>query len=222
MYRWYGSRCGRQRTSTHSGISRASRPVRSSACSPSVAPAPAPRMRRNASRTASPQSSASGEAMTSTASSSAADSDRPSSAASATSASASAACRSSTCSEDPPEGRPWTITSSVSASTTRACSKTVRIRPSSAISRGSSWNPMTFAMSCCCSRSSRSVRRPLSRCMALLTRVRNSSAASSRARSALRSRPSSSSDRPRTSWSHPNAWISRRPPPPSFNSGSNR
>ena len=43
---------------------------------------------------------------------------------------------------------------------------------------------MTFAMSCCCSRSSRSVRRPLSRCMALLTRVRNSSAASNRARSA--------------------------------------
>ena len=81
---------------------------------------------------------------------------------------------------------------------------------------------MTFAMSCCCSRSNRSVRRPLSRCIALLTRVRNSSAASSRARSAVRSRPSSSSDRPRTSWSHPNAWISRRPPPPSFNSGSSR
>ena len=113
-------------------------------------------------------------------------------------------------------------TEAVTCSTWRACSNTERISPSTAGSPGSSAKPIAAAIDGCCSARSRSEPRPVSRCSALRTRVRNSSAPSTERRSASRRMPASSSGRPIAVRSHPSAWTSRSPPTPSLSSGSSR
>ena len=221
VYRWYGSRWGRHRTATHAGRNRASSPSRSSVSSACAAGSPARSNRRNASRTSGPHATGSGTSAASISSRSCGEAGTPASAVRA---------RASRTPTGPRIDSPGTPVTSVAPparratasarirETCRACSNTARIRPSSAISRGSSVNPIARAIEGWWSSTSRSVRRPASRCSALRTRVRNSSAASRTARSRSRS----GTPPPLTSSSQRTVWMSRSPPAPSLSSGSRR
>ncbi len=217
--RWYGSRCGRQRTPAHSGSSRASRSTRSRA-SRAVTPAsPARRMRRSAVARGARPTPADRAAR------------RPR---------APRARRRSAVGPPRPRARPGrgprpptpgprrrppprspapsrSKAACVRYATWRACSNSARMSPSTAGSRGSSPKPISRAIDGWCSDTRRSVRRPVSRCSALRTRVRNSCAASRASRS-----PGRRSSRAARRSSHPTVATSRSPPAPSFTSGSSR
>ena len=152
---WYGSRCGRQRTSAHPGRNAARIPRRSRASSEAAPPSPARSSREKAARTSASHITWSRMPRSSIASSRAADGSR--------SASASAARASSTAAGvvggaigAAPASRSRSVTARNTNSTSRACSNKARISPSIAMSRGSSSNPIARAIEGWRSRTSRS------------------------------------------------------------------
>ncbi len=227
--RWYGSRWGRHRTASHSGRKRVSSPTRSMASRVATARSPVRSSRRNASRTPADHGTSCGSGMPSTASRNAADSGAlPSaSAANAAMTSSGASSRTSAASSSRPRRSSRSNTASRTCSTCRACSNVARMSPSTAGRPGSSSNPSAPASDGWKSRWTRSVFFPDSRCSALRSRTRNSSAASRASRSDRRSHSCASSSRSVPSWPtaispHRTEWMSRSPPAPSFTSGSSR
>ena len=223
MKRWYGSRWGRHRTPAHAGTNLVSSRSRSRTSSIRVPAVPARSSRRNPDRTSASHRTGSSISTASTASSRAAEGGAPASARSASAARIDAGPSTRAVGSAAVPAAPIRCgTIPATSSTSRACSNNARINASAATRPGSSVNPISRATSGWSSATSRSVRRPVSSCTALRARTRNSSASSTAIRSRERSSPAASRSAPTAAAIHPSDATSRRPPVPSFRSGSRR
>ena len=183
---------------------------------------PARSSRRNPDRTSASHRTGSSTSTASIASSKAAEGGAPASARSASAARMDDGPSTGVGSTAVPAAPIRCGTIPATSSTSRACSNNARINASAATRPGSSVNPISRATSGWSSATSRSVRRPVSSCTALRARTRNSSASSTAIRSRERSTPAASRSAPTAAAIHPSDATSRRPPVPSFRSGSRR